>query len=70
MASNLPGEILLNILQHCDAETLSCCRGVSRKWNDTADILQSSPGYWHTAATSIVVLNEQVVKCKILCSIE
>ena len=55
--SELPGELLLLILQHCDPMSLCHCSMVCRQWRHTAGLLQSRPGYWHNAATSSIPRN-------------
>ena len=40
MASDIPSEILLHILHHCDPVSLCYCRRVCRQWRDSADVLQ------------------------------
>ena len=57
MASDIPSEILLHILHHCDPVSLCYCRRVCRQWRDSADVLQKVPGYWHQAATSCIPRN-------------
>ena len=43
-------------------------QGVCRQWRDTADSLQSTPGYWHTAATAILPRNCLLELVKTCCS--